>query len=1019
MALPPGLYERLITRALRDALEGEASLDRETSELTKDAAPHVLAKHIHDAVLRVLRERGKLEGQLEVANRVLTVLAETTDETVDARDAVEEPARLLLALVREEEKRLGTGTLPRPSLPLRQSDLLVNGPRDLRVGREIKLELASADRVDVLMSFLKWSGLRVVRDELAAFCRRRPGGLRVLTTTYMHATEAEALEALAALGAEVRVSYDDRRTRLHAKAWLFGRDSGFGTAVIGSSNLSHSAMLEGCEWNVRVSGVDNPTILAKFETTFAQYWEDPAFEVYERARFMEVVGQRSDPHRDRLARLVRFTALPHQAAALEALEVERANGYRRNLLVAATGTGKTVVAALDYARLRKEHGEASLLFVAHRREILEQSLAVFRGALSEGSFGELLVGDERPIVGKHVFATIQSLSEARLAQLAPDAYDVVVIDEAHHAPARSYQALLDHLRPHTLLGLTATPERADGRSLLPDFDGRIASQLRLWDAIDLGLLSPFQYFGIHDGVDISRCFDPRRGRYDVTALDRVYSGDDERAKLVVRELHRRVRDPKRMRALGFCVTIAHATFMAEYFSRQGIPSLELSGETNTPERRLAVEQLARGEVACVFTVDLFNEGVDIPEVDTVLFLRPSESATVFLQQLGRGLRLHGEKDCLTVLDFIGGAHRAFRFDLRYRALTGGSRAEVRDAVERSFPFLPSGCSIELEPSAQKIVLDNIRHALDAGWTTLADELRVNGDMDLGTFLARVDLPATDLYANTRRSFTDLRARAGLAAEPTGELYRGLARLLHIDDPLRLDTFARWLAADRAPAPEDHARLQLMFFGALGQGQRPVEQLQDMWSEVWSDAALRRELREILDVLADGRRRPTWALDDLPLAVHATYARDEIAAALGQTRKGKLLRTQTGVYWDEASRSDILYVTLDKDAKDFTPTTLYNDYLISPTHFHWESQGNTRADSETGRRYREHVARGSRVLLFVRKSKKAQRGGVTPPYLFLGPVRYESHRSERPMQIVWRLERAAPAEWVQEVKIAAG
>ena len=1018
--LAPGLYEALITAALA-ARSDRSELAPRFDALGPDAASAVLARHVHDAVLRALRRRGKLEDQLAVTQAALDAIAAVAaDHTVDATDAIDPPPRLLLSLLPEAERRLGEGRLNRPSLPLRNSDLIVNGPRDLRLAPEIRRELASADQVDVLLSFLKWSGLRLVRTELHDFCRRRPGQLRVLTTTYMGATEPEAVKALVDMGAEVRIAYDVRRTRLHAKAWLFHRDSGFSTALIGSSNLSHSAMLDGVEWNVRLSTVDNHTILEKFRATFSQYWDDDTgFEPHDEDRLREATVRYARA-KDRLASLIRFRPHPHQRAVLEALALERERGFRRNLVVAATGTGKTVVAALDYKRLREKLGDPRLLFVAHRREIVEQSLAVFRGALGDGNFGELLTGQDKPVSGKHVFATVQSLHEARLAGLAPDAYDVVIIDEVHHAPASSYQRLIQHLTPQVLLGLTATPERTDGQSLLPDFDQRIAAELRLWDALDRGLLAPFQYFGVADGVDLSRV-DFRAGRYDVSSLDKLYTGDHVRAQLIVDAVGRHIRDPHAMKALGFCVSVAHAEFMAAFFTSAGLPSRILSGESSAAERHEVIAELKAGKLVCVFTVNLFNEGVDIPEVDTVLFLRPTESATVFLQQFGRGLRLHASKECLTVLDFIGGASQKFRFDLRYRALTGGTRAQLKSAVEQDFPFLPAGCAIELEKAAKEAVRGNIRQAISGGWTSLAEDLRALGDVHLKTLLEHADLRIDEVYSGTNRSMAELRSRAKLA-QPAGvddALLRGPARLLHVDDDLRLKTWSRWFAASKPPAPDDEPQLQWMFFAAFGQSKRPLAEVPSVFEAIWRSPALLRELRELLEVLRDQTRRRTYPLRDMPLHVHGTYSREEVAAALGEVRSGKLLKTQSGVLWVKKKNTDVFYVTLEKDAKDFTPTTLYNDYLMSPSHFHWESQGNTPAAGPPGRRYRAHAARGSRDLLFVRRAKRPDRNGVTPPFMFLGPVSYERHEGSKPMQIVWRLHRPAPDAWYQGVKLAAG
>ncbi len=318
-------------------------------------------------------------------------------------------------------------------------------------------ELDSADRVDLLCSFLKWSGLRIVEDQLRDLVRRRgAASVRVLTTAYMAATERHALDVLTEMGIDVRVSYDTARTRLHAKAWLFHRESGFSTGYVGSSNLSAAAILDGTEWNVRLTAQDNAGILDKFSSTFEQYWNDPTFRPYVVAEFDEAV-QRTK--RDELAPYLFLDVAPrpHQAEILDDLAAERQRGHHRNLVVAATGTGKTIVAALDYKRLRKELPRARLLFVAHRKEILEQSVRTFRVVLNDGAFGELLVGGKPADRWEHVFASIQSLHEEQLARFAPDHFDVIIVDEFHHAAAETYRALLSRVQPNSI----ASRRRAD------------------------------------------------------------------------------------------------------------------------------------------------------------------------------------------------------------------------------------------------------------------------------------------------------------------------------------------------------------------------------------------------------------------------------------------------------------------------------------------------------------------------------------------------------------------------------
>ncbi|MBO6938611.1 MAG: DUF3427 domain-containing protein [Deltaproteobacteria bacterium] len=1015
--LPSGLYDEIVTLELQRRLE-DGSLESKKVPLSSDTAPEALARHIFRFASALLssvkgKDRERVAKQVELANQLLAWLADV-DGVVEQDDQV--TAERLLQVLRGDQVRLGQGELVRPSIPLRHSDLIVNGPKDLRVGREIQREIASADRVDVLVSFVKWSGFVELRDALRALSDRHGGRppLRILTTTYMGATDHEALDALQELGADIRVSYDTRRTRLHAKAWLFHRETGFSTGIVGSSNLSHSALRDGCEWNVRLSNVDNGAILRKFEATFDQYWGEGAFEPYERDRFIEVLAARRNTERDALAAAVRLHPYPHQTVVLDALQAERAAGHHRNLVIAATGTGKTVMAALDYKALSAERGRPSLLFVAHRREILEKSRATYRAALSDGGFGELLTGADKPLVGRHVFASIQSLHERRLQDLAPDAYDVVVVDEFHHAEAPTYAALLEHLNPEILLGLTATPERTDGQSILHWFDDRIAAESRLWDALDQDLLVPFQYFGVSDETDLSQ-IEFRAGRYSIAALEQVYTADEYRAEKVLRALMDRVRDPTTMRALGFCVSVKHAEFMAAFFNKKGLAAASVTGKTPAAQRSAAVEKLKRGELCALFAVDVFNEGVDIPQVDTVLFLRPTESATLYLQQLGRGLRLHDSKSCLTVLDFIGRSNRSFRFDRRFRALLGGgTRAELLHAIESDFPRLPSGCSIQLEEEAQRSVLENIKRTL-SDWSSLADDLVE--DWPLATFLERADVELPELYRN-QKCFSQLRERRGFVEHvPANTITRALPRLIHVDDAERLRRWSEWLAQDHPPNADPSDPHQRMLFATLGQVRRPLDDLADFFAELWAEPVVLEEVRQLLAVLDDSRRKPTYALPDLPFQVHATYTRDEISAGLGELRKGKLLRTQGGVLKSTVHPCDVFFVTLEKDEKDFTPTTLYNDYPLSLRRFHWESQSTTRLESETGRRYR-NPPKGWRILMFARQAKQDERK-VTMPYLFLGPVHCERASGDRPIEIVWELERDMPAGWFNEVKIAAG
>lgn len=1019
MSLTRGLYETLITEALRARLEALAQgSSPDDGDLHSAEAADRVALHLSRVVERALAavpdgERVRVATRLarEVIDRVV---AETETQAL-ANERPVDPARVLRA-VRDVRPDGTPQPISPPLIPLLDTTLLTNAPGEPRVGRQVLAEIDSADRIDLVMAFIRRSGIVPLLEGLRRHCEAgRP--LRVLTTVYTGSTESSALDELERIGASVRVSYDETTTRLHAKAWLFHRASGFSTAYIGSSNLTHSAQVTGLEWNIRASRARNAPLVDKVAAVFESYWNSHDFEAYDRTRFIEHIHAGRRERRASLLSPIELRAEPFQARMLEQLALARSQGRHRNLLVAATGTGKTVMAVLDYARLREALPRARLLFVAHREEILSQTMRLFRHGLRDGAFGEKWVGGAKPERFEHVFASIQSLASNGLAALDPGHFDVVIVDEFHHAAADSYVDLLQRLQPAELLGLTATPERADGRSIVDWFEGRIAAELRVWDAIDRHYLAPFAYYGISDGLDL-RTIPWRRGRgYDVEGLTNLLTADDAWARRVLAEVERRVDDLGAMRALGFCVSVAHARFMARVFTSHGVKAVPVWADTPDDERRAALADLADRKVNVVFSVDLFNEGVDVPSVDTLLMLRPTDSPTLFLQQLGRGLRRANGKTVCTVLDFVGRHRTEFRFDRRLSGLIPGTRKELADQVEAGFPFLPAGCHMELDAVAHEIVLASIRSAVPSRWAGKAEELRRYAvgrtDVTLAGFLATSGLSLDDVYGE--HGWSDLREAAGLPVEPPGPsekpLRRAIGRLLHVDDPQRIAGYLALLSdeiPDSAAMTTRQQRQLRMLVSALvpRQSGHAKLSLQEGVRLVWDHPQVLAELRELLTVLREGiSHLPVALLDepDMPLVVHARYTRLEILAAFGVGDGARAMEWQTGVYWASEARADLLAFTLDKTSGRFSPTTRYRDYAINANLVHWESQSVTRAASETGLRYQNHVAQGSKVMLFARHR------ATDRAFYFLGPAEYVSHEGELPMAVTWRLVHALPGD----------
>jgi superfamily II DNA or RNA helicase/HKD family nuclease len=1025
--LRPGLYELLITESLRAQIEelAERFPVDERALGSADASDRIawhVSRQVERALLDVSDER-RVEVGVRVARALLDRLSELVETDPSARPI--DPATMLHAILRRRPD--GTSSsLDVPLIPLLDTTLLTNAPGEPTLWSQLRSEIDSADEIDVVMAFIRQSGIRPLLEVLRRHCDAGRQ-LRVLTTTYTDSTERRALDQLVELGADVRVSYDLDTTRLHAKAWVFHRRSGFSTAYVGSSNLTRSAQVTGLEWNVRVSAARNPDVIAKFAAVFDSYWLGGDFVPYDPEQF-EAERERATPV-DRgphvILSPIELRPHPFQERLLELIELARQRGHHRNLLVAATGTGKTVMAALDFASLRHALTRSRLLFIAHREEILNQSLATFRYALREPTFGEKWVGGARPTRFEHVFASIQSLNANDLDALPADHFDVVVVDEFHHAAAASYERVLDHLSPIELLGLTATPERSDGLPILQWFDDRIAAELRLWDAIDQQHLAPFLYFGIHDGLDL-RDVPWRRGRgYDIEALSNTYTSSDAWARLVIQQLSDHA-DIASMRALGFCVSIQHAHFMAEHFSRHGIDAVAISGESRQAEREGALRDLAAGRVRVVFSVDLFNEGVDVPDVDTILMLRPTESPTLFLQQLGRGLRQTKDKPFCSVLDFVGTHRKEFRFDRRFRALLGGSRRDVERAVQLQFPFLPAGCHMHLDTVASEIVLRSLREAIPTRWPAKVDELRSlrreRPDIGLADFLVESGLDLGDVYEG-RRSWSDLREDAGAAVFTRGPheatLRRAVARHLHIDDGERIGIYRRLLAGSDAPdvaaLPERERRLLHMLVASVtDQVVTRETSLQEAVDLLWAHPQVRDELLELTSVLDDRIDHVHAALathPDAPLQIHARYTRIEILAALGLYGGAKIPAWQSGVYEAKPVNAELLAFTLDKSTGGFSPTTRYRDYAISRTLIHWESQSVTRADSATGLRYRHHERDGRTILLFTRLRADDR------AFWFLGPATYRNHIGERPMAITWELQHPLSGDLYQSFAAA--
>lgn len=1047
--LKDGLYEQIINKGLETELSSTDKLS-DTAPIDSAEASRVLAKYIAEVVEKgldnVADNGGDVNSQVALANRIIsTIINETKENELDEM-TVAERAEQLLALFDKKNSILAIdekAAIIRPETSIAQSSLFTGAIHEPQMFTELKKEIISCNRIDMLVSFIKWSGLRLIMDELAAFTQNG-GELRIITTSYMGATDVKAIEELRKLpNTKIKVSYDTRRTRLHAKTYVFYRDTGFTTAYVGSSNLSNAAISSGLEWNVKVTRKDLPETIDKIAATFESYWNSNEFEYY------------SEEQKERLARALKaekyfdnnsaeiytmdIAPYSYQQEILDKLDAERkVRGYNRNLIVAATGTGKTVISALDYKRFCRQNSDkpCRLLFVAHREEILKQSMYTFRAVLKDANFGEMFVGNYKPESIDNLFMSIQTFnSQSFTDKTSPDFYDYIIVDEFHHAAAPTYQKLLSYYNPHILLGLTATPERMDGKSILPYFNNRIAAEIRLPEAIDRKLLCPFQYFGVTDSVDLDN-LKWAAGGYDKGELSRIYTLSgmiaNRRADLVISSLLKYVTDIDDVKGLGFCVTVEHAIFMSDYFNAHSIPSMYLTGYSPDEERKEAKNRLVKGDVRFIFVVDIYNEGVDIPEVNTVLFLRPTESLTVFLQQLGRGLRLSEDKECLTVLDFIGQANKKYNFEDKFAALLSNTTRGVTREIRDGFISLPKGCYIQLEKKAARYILDNIRSSYGNSAGLIARIATFEEDTDqqltLENFLDHYRLDPRSIYKFS--SFSRLCARADVTEnfeEPIENVMtKALSRFACVDSRRWIAFMLRILTnpgyPDFAKLTDIEKRMLQMFYITMW-GKTIEDWTADEVSEnIHALLNSPTMLSELIALLRYNYNRidfidePVELGFDCPLDLHCSYTREQLLVAM-DFMKPSIVRE--GVKWLPDKNIDVFFITLNKSDKDYSPTTMYQDYSINETLFHWQSQSTTNAEGKVGQRYINHRKNGSKVLLFVREFKNDIYGN-TAPYTYLGTANYVSHNGSRPMNITWKLDDPIPAKYLKKTnKLVVG
>lgn len=915
----------------------------------------------------------------------------------------------------------------------------------------LKFEMLTSDEVYFMVSFIKHSGIQLLIRTFEEL-EKRNVPIYILTSTYLNVTDPVALEILLSFqNVQVKV-YETNNESFHTKAYLFHRFSGFNTAIIGSSNLSHTALKEGYEWNIKIPDEVHLPIYKQAKKIFFEKWQSERAVLVDK-QYIVSYEEFKQHYQSKKQHTVSFqymkiaenipdesviTPNQMQKNALAALTKSRELGKRKGLVIAATGTGKTYLAALDAFTCKPKR----LLFIVHREEILNKALETFRNVFGpEVDMGKL-TGKDKDYQAPFLFSTIQTISkEETLRTFTNTSFDYIIVDEFHHAAAGTYKKVLEYFEPKWLLGLTATPERTDGNDILTYCDHNIVYEIRLRDALEHELLVPFHYFGVNDDTVSYDEIEQKNGKFVETSLVRALK-TNERVDYVIRQMEKYKFDGPLMKGLGFCASIDHAKFMSHAFNEKGYVAEYLTGEDTITHREEIIKRLESNEdpLSIIFVVDIFNEGIDIPSVNLLLFLRPTESSTIFIQQLGRGLRKAKNKEFVTILDFIGNYDRSFMIPM---ALSGQlhinrfDKKALGTAILNEFADLPAGSYVDLDMITQKQLLDkieNIRfdsmHMLKQMYEQM--KLDLGRSPELRDFLYMDNAPSLYLFLNKKKTWMNMKKtmkdlneteQIWIASEEKYHMIKTVEGLFPIKWPYDLAIIACGLTKNQVDAKDVlsfvenwfsidglqdesyiyHSMKQLEEKG-LGTVLKETFSFSHSFYEALKEEAFVHYLEERIEYgLIEFQRtyKPHVFFENThKLVLYQNYTRNDIIYLFQTGNK-------PGSWREGVARFEnhyFLFVNLHKD-ETVSDHLQYKDYFMDQQFFHWQSQNQTSPASSRGIDYIKHREKDIHIHLFVRKYESMN--GMTLPFMYLGEVEYVNHEGSQPMSIVWKLHHSVP------------
>ena len=926
----------------------------------------------------------------------------------------------------------------------------------------LKNELLNCKKFYFIVSFIRYSGLQILLSTLDELEKKGIKG-EIITSVYLNITDSKSLRKLLSYkNIKVKI-YNNSSESFHTKAYLFKKNK-YHTCIIGSSNISQSALYSAEEWNVKLTESNFFEIYKKSISQFKNLWNsDKAIELSEDFIF-EYENYKNNLKLQKTFDYIKiknnknhFEPNSMQKEILEKLKNTRKSGNKKGLVVAATGTGKTYLAAM-YIKIFFEKKEKKFLFLAHREELLENAILVCKKIMKigENKIGRIFRG-KKETEKKIIFATVQSLQNNYL-EFSKDYFDYIVIDEFHHSSAKSYTKILNYFNPKFLLGLTATPERMDGKDILELCDYNLVGEMGLKRAMEQDLIAPFHYFGINDETFDYEKIPYKNGKYQEDILVKNLS-NNKRVDYIIESIKKIGFDGEKMSCIAFCENINHASFMNENFNKNGYISKVLTSKTSKFEREKILEDFKnkKSEILCV--VDILNEGIDIPNINLLLFLRPTFSSTIFTQQIGRGLRKCENKDFVTIIDFIGNHKKdyiiaKFFYEemLNNKNILYSKKEKLIKEIKTNFENIPMASYVELDRICQERIINKIEKInfnskimLKEAYDSFKNEIGKNDDeileildfdrnielfIELSSKYGSFYIAQKNLESNSidELNFSNIEFLSYLEkkltlVEPFTYLimdlfldkkiknitesdvlkkYKNYFNILEFKNTYLIKRILKELVEDEILDFESNSEFK---------NKKNYKISKKYKNNFFKDKNFLKRLKQLIILgLSEFKNNDISQFNENILINYKEYKRIELQILLDS----KVPKGSWRAGYANTEKDICLFVTYDK-SHILQENLKYDNSLHSDDIIQWISQPKTYHASSVGQMFIKHREKGIKVHIFVRKfafldNKK------TNPFIYLGNANYYKSYGDKPMTILWKLKNKIPFEIIKDVVI---